>query len=447
MSTDLIDLFQIVFIPLHYLKTLVIDTQNKMSAASSGQRNTMEKDSVPRNHGCSFLDLPSNVRQKIYEYALVKGCMHIEPVRCDKDQPWERKPPHFPLWCAARPVQKRTTVWDVGTLSKITYELVGSGPLLLSILQTCRQIYEESAPIFYSANRFMFECEKDQLSIPMAVLFLRDRPVRALQWIKCIKVMVGTDNSSSFHLFDDNSDVYQLRIDTLSFVDFLRNRLLGLKHLSIVFKGWPPDLRRSNEDDPIRETARTSAIGMLLLLPRMEYLSLQIWADPYELEEDVPEDPAILLAFAAFVRSCLLKGGDDLGTSNITVHSRHWLDCAYPPGIPELAVWRRYCRQLFVVRCSDKEGGVSLLDPVKHPSPTWTVERPPQLEGYSRLDWNGPYGQAPGSIEEIDYGSDDGGDDDSLLEFGFEDENLETFSTEDLKATLQRNMSDLCWLE
>ncbi|KAK8207061.1 hypothetical protein IWZ01DRAFT_484459 [Phyllosticta capitalensis] len=443
MSTNLANFFQTVSILHHHLKTLDVDTENDMSAASSSQQNTMQDTPTPQDHGRSFLDLPLSIRQKIYEYALVKGCIHIEPVRCDIDQPWKRWKNLFPLRSSERRVQRRTTRRDVRKRPRITYEHEAAtcGGLPLGLLESCRQIYQESAPIFYSRNSFCFDCDEDQLSIPIALCFLQDRSAFAVEWIRCIKIRVGTKNWLSFDLFGEDEDGKQLRADTLSFVDCVKKRLSGLKHLSIDFRGWPPDLRRENNEDEIQcETARASTVGILLLLPKVEYLSLQICAYRDSWRDEVPDDPAIPLAFAALVRSCLLKGGENLGASNITVHNRHWLTYAHPPAHPEAVVYSRDPRSLYVVRSSDKEGGESLLRPAEHPSPTWTVERPPQLEGYSRLCWGWPYGLILGNTQNIDDDCADGGDEDSLLEFDFEGENLETVEPEDLKDTLQRNL-------
>ncbi|KAL1386601.1 hypothetical protein HDK64DRAFT_190954, partial [Phyllosticta capitalensis] len=136
------------------------------------------------------LQLPRELRDRIYEYALIVGVVPIEPVRCNnREDPQRRHCMQMPLRYSSRPVHQRTIRRDPGTQAMLTYELARfSQQAPITVFQTCRQIYQESSEIFYSKNQFFFDCRDDGLSIPMAVSFFRDRPARVTSWIKSIKV-------------------------------------------------------------------------------------------------------------------------------------------------------------------------------------------------------------------------------------------------------------------
>ncbi|KAK8233053.1 hypothetical protein HDK77DRAFT_485440 [Phyllosticta capitalensis] len=303
----------------------------------------------------------------------------------------------------------------------------------------------------------------------MAISFFRDRPARVMSWIKSIKVIVGNVADSLFDIFDDRDDE-ELRADTLLFTYLLKFRLTALKHLSLIFYGWPPDFRKGEyqEEDLRGEVAKTSPAGILLLLPKYRRLSVEVRSYPSTSVRTLadpkcpflgtrrnpeiplmgtPMDPALPLAFAALVRSYLLRGGERLEAANIVVHSRHWLNYAFPENAsPDEAVYIRQNRSLFVVRCDDDEFGRSFLEPVHHPPRLWTRKIPwPELEGPGPypfgLCWGSSYGTLyfPAMLR-TDYARDDGGDNDSLHELDLSGQNLETVAPADLRAVLTRNL-------
>ncbi|KAK8207060.1 hypothetical protein IWZ01DRAFT_574889 [Phyllosticta capitalensis] len=328
--------------PQRHLRTFDGRYYPQVSTTSSEQKMGERSPAPSKQDGCLFFQLPQELRDRIYEYALIVGVVQIEPVRCDDRQHTQRR--HFlqsPLRCSSRPVHQRTIRRDPGMRAMLTYELARfSQQAPIAIFQTCRQIYQESSEIFYSKNQFFFECRDDGLSIPMAISFFRDRPARVMSWIKSIKVIVGSVADSLFDIFDDR-DNEELRADMLLFTYLLKFRLTALEHLSLIFYGWPPDLRKGEyQEEVLRgEVGKTSPAGMLLLLPKYRRLSVEVRSypttafrtltdpDAFRPEDGIPPgllgtpmSAALPLAFAALVRSCLLRGGERLGAANVVVH-------------------------------------------------------------------------------------------------------------------------------
>ncbi|KAK7566840.1 hypothetical protein IWX91DRAFT_408980 [Phyllosticta citricarpa] len=353
-----------------------------MQATSCGQKvkkgGRQRIRSAPAKGCFPFLKLPREFCDEIYVFAPVVDVLRVQYIellesRNDSDNPNST---------LNRKDLKRTTFqthtrlhFDYGTYGRVDFDQPA-----VSILQTCRQIPDESGLVFYSKNIFSFKEEpciqRHVYSIGSAIAFLNDRPACAMGWIRKIKITIG-------------------------------NR-----------RGWPPDERFGS----------LTELGILLLLQGLKRFSMEIKA---EFNRRCPSDPECLVAFAALVRSHALKGGDTLGMSDITVHKRHRIlsfrsTDAQGEHCPEKTPKRQY-----IVRCDNDESGRSLLTPAKHPSPLRISESHCErvcgpgigLVYYvpSHSGWIHPGGEQ----ELPDYAQSDDGETDSLEDVDLSDQDLE----------------------
>ncbi|KAK7539350.1 uncharacterized protein J3D65DRAFT_277021 [Phyllosticta citribraziliensis] len=350
-----------------------------MQATSSGRKRkgggSRPRRSAPAKRYFPLLKLPRELQDQIYEHALVVEVLRIHPVsHFDEEEElsfYDKKDREL---APRRPIHKRSTylIDHPDFRLENSYEYVDLDPPAVSIFQTCRQVYRESACIFYSKNVFFFDDKhRDEFgsgctrSLRSAVAFFRDRPTCAMNWIKSIKIKLriaareeGTDLFGGY--FDQWSEE---DLDEFSFL--VQKTLPALEHFSVMVKGWPPDVRMGRVRQEHPKDRDVTEYGMLLLLPKVKRFSMEILAG---IGHGHSEDPGRLVAFAAFIRSHLLKGGEDLGTSRITVHKRHWMKPVRPVDDPQSIVYNRTSDRLFVARCDDDESGKSFLKPVEHPS-------------------------------------------------------------------------------
>lgn len=162
-----------------------------------------------------LLKLPREIRDLIYEFALVRDVILIERGaatisegtashspefyrRLTKSHPLTRSRTHRRMWLIPR--------FDLGLTSytcdpedppshvQMTYQLTDQcdgqpqDRINICLLQTCQQVYHEARKVFYGKNRFRFptaEC------IPTAFAFLCDRPAESLKLISTIDVTLS----------------------------------------------------------------------------------------------------------------------------------------------------------------------------------------------------------------------------------------------------------------
>ncbi|KAK7561170.1 hypothetical protein IWX48DRAFT_390125 [Phyllosticta citricarpa] len=342
----------------------------------------------PARERPALLKLPLELREMIYQHLLLVGVVCIGPVVLPHKDPYYSDPSRSP----DPPHYRRSTFrseWQLpneGTYSRINPQV--SDRPSLNVLETCREIYNESASYFYSKNIFFFgqfdkgfRYQEPRSPIQAAVAFLEDRPTCALEWIKHIKIGFGAGvqchcraelRHDFLHLSASDEDVKR-------FYTVVRDRL-KLNHLSILIRGWPldvrpgrmgfdygPDTRQRDGDQWILKRSLIQ-LNHLLSLGQFSRLSVEIHAQrPGGIfaAERISFHPGRLVAFATLLRSRLLRGGEALGTVNISVHERHDAKVYYPVGDFQEAVCRREKWRVFVVRCDDNDSGKSLLAPAK----------------------------------------------------------------------------------
>ncbi|KAK8207054.1 hypothetical protein IWZ01DRAFT_484452 [Phyllosticta capitalensis] len=402
------------------------------------------KPSAPVKIQSRLLSLPRELRDQIFEYVLVAGLLQIRPVNVSDD--FDCGPiPKVPI-CRRSTFQ--TDSWNYKFRKSIestaSYEIACSRgdevPTVrlfeetptVSLLQTCRQIYQEGAEIFYSKNTFYFGATDNEWLIPAALAFFNDRSPQAMKWIKRIKIMIGCENryAHSHWSFHRKATWDEVRL----FKTILQEQLPALDDISIIYRGWPVDVladRNSGEWSLARrfidvgygppEQAATG-VGILLLLHDFKRVSIVILA---QVNCDDAGWPDQLVGFAALLRSRLLKGGEKLGHSNIALRCRHYTEQIHPETGDDF-LYRRSSARLFVAFCDNDESGRSFLKPATHPSPLWI----------DLNHWIGKFGSPQRIFESLhvdipdfffevetpDYCASENGDTDSLKDIALEDD-------------------------
>ncbi|KAL1386626.1 hypothetical protein HDK64DRAFT_339328 [Phyllosticta capitalensis] len=423
--------------------------------------------SVPAKDYFPLLRLPRELRDMIYEKMLVVGVVRIQAVAHPESPGF-----YNPIPNPRKPISRRATFFSPFSRAKYSYECAPSqlsGLPTISVLQTCWQVYRESASLFYSRNTFFFDQSDDSpfrnylhCAVDIGRAFFEDRPRRTRKWFKSIKIQLGTDNSARpipdtgqlFHCHDSRDQV-------ADFYRTLRDRL-KLDRLSILLQGWPPEVRLGRfkvdyhasmtrgtrfRSDPQAIWQSRIDLGLLLSLCDFPRVALEICAKPSFGWDSSSRDPGRLVVFVAFLRSRLLKGGEALGTSNIAVHSRHLVEVFYPADKPEDTMCRRHRTRTYVVRCDDDRSGQSFLVPAEHPPRLWNhckfLEFPEGGPHRPRLDMcvvGYPFGgrrifsnfNRQLCHADFDYAKSDNGDNDSLKDMEIDAEELECQAPESL---------------
>ncbi|KAK8223174.1 hypothetical protein HDK90DRAFT_113898 [Phyllosticta capitalensis] len=342
--------------------------------------------SVPVKDYFPLVRLPRELRDMIYEKMLVIGVVRIQAVAHSRSPDIYRR---NSLPNPRAPIARRATFYSTASFDfeECSYECATSrlsGLPTIGILQTCWQVYRESASLFYSRNTFFFD-QSDKGSFQHYVhsaietgrAFFDDRPRRTRKWFKSIKFNLGTYNLSPLL---DAGKPFHCGVSTDQVADFyrtLRDRL-KLDHLSILLRGWPPEVRlgkfkvdyHAYQESRVIRQSRVD-LGLLLLLCDFPRVALEICAKPLSEPDASSRDLGRLVAFAAFLRSRLLKGGEALGNSNIAVHNRHLVEVFHAADKPEDTMCRRHKTRTYVVRCDDDQSGRSFLTPAEHPLRLW----------------------------------------------------------------------------
>ncbi|KAK7518072.1 uncharacterized protein IWZ02DRAFT_434441 [Phyllosticta citriasiana] len=394
---------------------------------SSFQHNTTMPDpSIPPKDRCPLLELPAELRNKLYEFLFVYGVIRIQGDRCDKAcyqngiGSNKSKGCHFSL----------PAVEEV--LRKCDGELVckerSSSPAV-ALFRAFRQLYEEAAPVLYSRNMFFFnQCRHEcqvvvpnndiyTSALPGAVVFLKRLSPDVKDRIKKIKIVLGLYNSGLWRDFAS-------REETMNFWSIM-DREISLNHLSIIHRGWPENMQNGQ---CLWETK------FLLSTRSVKRFSLEMWATT----EDTTFGAHNLVSFAAI-------GNESFNTANIVVHNRHFVTCFRPwhgQDRKRRVVFQRSKERLLVARCNgDDDTGQSYLTPAERLSPPfrgshqesillsfltirgllYPFPTPPTYDEFRKqtLRVTFPYGEPPFlplSFIPNDYKDDDDGENDSLNE-------------------------------
>lgn len=171
-----------------------------------------------------LLELPRELRELIYELALVRDTI---PIECAVVKgPGYRKHTGYP--CATSPQLREAyplsrelahrTIWSIpvydlnvdiqgGTWmepkrAQMTYQLGASCPrsnhahhnddIAIQLLQVCRTVYNEARPLFYKKNTFSFTGE---FSVSTALAFIQGLSPTALPLLTSIEIVLTEDNN------------------------------------------------------------------------------------------------------------------------------------------------------------------------------------------------------------------------------------------------------------
>ncbi|KAK8233051.1 hypothetical protein HDK77DRAFT_485438 [Phyllosticta capitalensis] len=415
--------------------------------AKHGCRKKASDPSIPPRHGCPFLGLPRELRDRIYEYALVVGVVRVDPVI----QPKCFKP--FQRYGGCQNAEE-----DDGTYDFCIHEYATSRHVAMGLLQTCRQVFEESACVLYSKNTFFFSSDDhDPYSVLKVNVFFASLPRKAMSWIKSVKIEMAAKNlswNSHWKLRQQN----RWRANMVQFRRTFAECLPALEHVSIVVGGWTSDLcifASTERHFQISEDDYPNFMSILPLLPKFKRLSIEILALRVLSYLRATEVPCSLVGLIALIRSHVLQNGDRLGTENVMVHNRHYAQYVYPPGQPENTVFRRLMDQrVCVAQCDDDATGKSFLKSAQRLSPLWVNKdhwkdllgpqfdprqlhrghKLAKLESYMHLE-------DPG-MDAPDYAQSDDGDNDSLNELDLSDQNVEPVALPDKVITLMEETLD-----
>ena len=191
----------------------------------------------------SFTDLPGEIRNQIYELALIRGCISIEDIDVtfvlpvlfrqmnnDWDEPQKARfkhymltPPIYPLRPLAKSLASinRRSIWyhefektrqvnmtiskALGRYPASSYRMVPGccEPPVLQLFQTNKQIRSESSQIFYGRNRFVLHASACY-SYPSALTaFLADREDSQML-IRRIGLTLGYCEKDDISLLDNS---------------------------------------------------------------------------------------------------------------------------------------------------------------------------------------------------------------------------------------------------
>lgn len=206
-----------------------------------------------------LMKLPTELRIKIYEYALVRDVIRIVSTA----HPFGAVPPHdnkhtqiyYEEPNPNKPVILRSTrksfiaVMMVGDEISWSYGIQPGGfPPMVNIFLTSRKVYSETWPIFYQQNAFAFITPLQTLhSAYNCLMFLYDRPYHALRHIRELHLLIGNapQHAVRLHLIDpawhallhDISRYMSVRVLVL----YVRGRVDGapeFEHPEWPFKEW-----------------------------------------------------------------------------------------------------------------------------------------------------------------------------------------------------------------
>ena len=289
-----------------------------------------------------LLQLPRELRDRIYEYALVDCqdlAISIGSTR-KRYNVWENEEPPFQKRYSdfisdpvhrtsfACPVERRNFTYVNGTglacfeMKGFAWDEIRREPEL-SLFHTNRQVYQEASEIFYSKNLFSFEVGVDSLACCLA--FLKDRPTRALQQIRSIGLKLGQPAFKSYAFESFTAPLLEKFWDEMK-----------LHRLDLSFHGILPDVRQTPWKWPIgdmslakQERIETFIEG-LVQITKLKRLSITLhFRQWWTLEQDQAASARGLQAarvpahFVALLRAGMLKNGERLGMAQIG-HDKHF---------------------------------------------------------------------------------------------------------------------------
>lgn len=367
-----------------------------------------------------FLDLPRELRDIIYEFALVaQDNIQIRAVGVSRRPAAE----DYDLPTCQRLFRSRL-VHRLHSTFGVTYELNPQDGqqegLNLQTFQLSKQVHREASKIFYGSNTFEFcphgDLKENEFSNLVGYLFLSDRPPLALANIQSLSLILGHDTSIPAFFLDSQSR-YMCQQELVHVI----RMNLQLKSLSLTFLGWPPDIRtcpwnwKRPSNNPSDMEIMPGQVYSLIVdelchVQKLTQLSLSIenWSSKERINR--------LIAFVELVRPRLLLNGDKLGVRNITVTKRHVLKRKPGTDVQETLRTRH---RLLTITCDDNSKGKSLADPlpsrVSHGNEArmrLREEMKAELTAQSYSDWLSM------EYESRDYTASDGGSQDSLITLG-----------------------------
>lgn len=321
-----------------------------------------------------FLDLPRELRDMIYAVMLVRGDVKCIARKVTTDSTLSVKSSKIPV------KQRGTFIASLhrneGTIEyKMSYKIRTRSDLsdYISIFLINNQVYHEATRIFYLRNKFCFPGVLHYRRLPPSVCcaFLQDRTSYTLGYIRSLEIEIQPRIRSRTKCPQTGDAIITHRL--LAMVEVINTNLTQLEHLSFQFIGEPPDLRK------LPWPYDLEWVDVLLRLPKLKSLAVCYNNANSGRYTHSSDDVGRMVAFVSFLRSRLLKNGDQLGTRNIQVHNRH--DVGLYNGF-----WKRKKDRVLEIKCHDNDKGKSLLQPVRRKSPRVTGVVQKRLKGENRAN-------------------------------------------------------------
>ena len=275
----------------------------------------------------NLMELPAELRVKIYEYALVRDVIRI--VRTvhpfEAVNPFGLKKRHF-CYEEPNPGKMVTLRSREVTLINVRYSAGGvlgdeislsygiqpnRFPPMVNLFLTSRQVYSEASPVFYQQNAFAFTTpHQTYWSAQDCLRFLYDRPYHALRHIRELHLLIGDRPQYPIRL-KLASIYWQRLLDELS-------RHMSVRVLVLYIRGRTDDARRYRlPDQPWKE--------WLCKITRLQELHIDIIGDSTD-EENI--------AFVQQMRSKMVVGGEQMGTEGFVLGKRSIPEVEWANGYP-----------------------------------------------------------------------------------------------------------------
>ena len=254
-----------------------------------------------------LMKLPSELRLRIYEYALVREVIRVvstvHPFGTLRPSFFEQGQDWYEESNLDKAVSLRSRSITLANVKYVAGQVVGdeisrsyrvqpdSLPPQVTLFLTSRKVYAETWPIFYQKNAFAFNIpHRVVMSTDNCLKFLYDRPYHALRHIRELHLLIG--NAPNLPLrFDIGSMVWQRLIDEIS-------RYMSLRVLVVYIRGRTDDAREYRRPDlPWRE--------WLYQITGLQELHMDI------INESTDEQN---IAFVKQMRRKMVVGGEQTGT-------------------------------------------------------------------------------------------------------------------------------------
>jgi hypothetical protein len=207
-----------------------------------------------------FLDLPGEIRNRIYDLVIPNSHVHITGNKPNKEFERSQREDSFPM-------KKRPRFRLSGEI--ITIDDQGADPL--GLLRSCRKIYRESAPVFYSKTTPCFD------SLLPIHKFLHLAPEPGLKHVRSLSLTLSHYGEPELTSDGQWKETYNARWQETCAM--LANKLPSLQRLDLdlTLAAWPIQLSSKAEwTRPLRTLSGEGLHLVLLTLRHNRFESMRL---------------------------------------------------------------------------------------------------------------------------------------------------------------------------